>query len=208
VCQLVAPLHVEPDIEREGGPGAEGGAAGDAERQRDVLLAEPDDDGGGPDGDEHGPADAADHPEEGQLGVADRHPGHDAGQSLHQQPEHEGPLHADRGGEHAAGNVREPVADDVERDEEAQRPDPDLELRPYQREGRGDVEPVEGERDDAQADHGEHAPSHGAVPGAAGGGHMKVPLAAAPSGRAQVRSGWQTPAAAPQGCCRVLVRAA
>ena len=46
-------LHVEPDIEREGGPRAEDGAPGDAERERDVAVAEPDDDGRGPDRDEH-----------------------------------------------------------------------------------------------------------------------------------------------------------
>ena len=78
------------------------------------------------------------------------------------QPEHEGLLHADRRGEHATGNVGEPVADDVERDEVAQRPEPHLELRADEREGRGDVEPVQRERDDAQADHGQHAPPNGA----------------------------------------------
>jgi hypothetical protein len=57
-------------MEREGGPRAEDGAAGDAEGERDVFLAGPDDCCGGPDGDEYRPADAADDWEEGEFGGA------------------------------------------------------------------------------------------------------------------------------------------
>jgi len=48
--------------------------------------------------------------------------------------------------------VREPVADDVERDEETERPEPDLEFGADEGECRGDVEPVQREGDDAEAD--------------------------------------------------------
>jgi hypothetical protein len=61
-CRL---LHIEPAIQREGGPRAEDGAAGYAEGERHVLFTEPDDHCGGPDGNEHRPADPADHSEEG-----------------------------------------------------------------------------------------------------------------------------------------------
>ena len=172
----------------QAGPRAEDGAAGDPERERDVFVAEPEDHGGGPDGDEHRPADAADDPEEGEFGVAVRQPGHDAGQSLHSKPEHEGLLHADRRGEHAAWNMRKPVADDVERDEVAQRPEPHLELRADEREGGGDVEPVQRERENAQADHAEHGPPNMAWPGAVDGGHTS-PLTGSAARLRQIRTG-------------------
>ena len=74
-------------------------------------------------------------------------------------------------GEHAARDVGEPVADDVERDEKAEWPETDLELGADERERGGDVEPVQRERKDPQADHGEHAPAIGALPDASAGGH-------------------------------------
>ena len=46
-------LDVQPDVEGERGSRAEGGSAGHAERKGDLLLAEPDDHGGGGHGDEH-----------------------------------------------------------------------------------------------------------------------------------------------------------
>jgi hypothetical protein len=56
--------------EREGGPRAEDGAAGDAERERDIFFPELHDHRGGPDGDENRPADTADDSEESEFGLA------------------------------------------------------------------------------------------------------------------------------------------
>ena len=152
-------LHIDPDVERHAGPRAEDRAAGDAERERDLLAVEPDHHCSGRDSDEHRPTDAADDAEDRELDIAVRQAGHDPGQTLHQQPEHERLLHAELRGEDPTGDVREPVPDDVGRDEEAQRAEPDLELRADLRKCRGDVEPVERQRADAEAEDGEHAPA-------------------------------------------------
>jgi hypothetical protein len=104
-----------------------------------------------------------------------RSTGHDPGQTLYEQTEHEGLLHAELGGEDPTGNVREPVPDDVGRDEEAQRTEPDLELGADLRKSRSDVEPVQGKGADAEAEDGEHGPTRSTLPRTADRGHV-VPL--------------------------------
>ena len=164
------------------------------------MSLEPDHHGRGRHGNEHRTADTAYDSEEGQFVIAVRQPGHDACESLHRETEHQSLLHADARGEHATWDVGKSVADDVERDEKAQRPESDPELGADERERRGDVEPVQREGKDPQTDDGEHAPAIGALPNASGRGHDGS-LVGGPAGSAGVEVKWMR-AAWPQGHSR------